>query len=258
MKRIQKIVPIVLGIIIGISFCAFLPSIHSEPGVTVTVTLSGGDHTVALGAIVFTRHSEEGKVLMDHMAFDDPTYEGFKCKPGETKSMTFEVPQMPNDLEIIYISDGGAQTPYTIPTHRFQFGKKYSLPSPSPGVPQEPPPGDPPGDATIKVTLTPVRYEPHIYDSKQFCPVPQNRLSATQEERETIQQMIEEAEESDLTQEQQKNLEEAKELLQQAVNLIREATLLLESRNCIPANNRLLEAESLLTRCMEILQDILS
>ncbi|MBU7017447.1 MAG: hypothetical protein HXS44_08055 [Theionarchaea archaeon] len=258
MKRIQKIVPIILGIIIGISSCAFLPSVHSEPGVTVTVTLSGGDHTVALGAIVFTRHSEEGKVLMDHMAFDDPTYEKFKCGPGETKSMTFEVPQVPNDLEIIYISDGGAQTPYTIPTHRFQFGKKYSLPSPSPGTPQEPPPGDPPGDATIQVTLPPVRFAPYIYDSRQFCPVPQNRLSTAQKESETIQQMIGKAEESDLTQEQQENLEEARELQEQAANLIREAALLLESRNCIPANNRLLEAESLLTKCMGILLDIFS
>ena len=108
------------------------------------------------------------------------------------------------------------------------------------------------------MTLTPVHYEPHVYDSKQFCPVPQNRLLRAQEEIETLQKMIEKAEESDLTEEQRKNLEEAKELLQQAVNLIEEGAHFLESRNCIPANNRLLEAERLLTSCLEILQDLVS
>jgi hypothetical protein len=241
--------------IVGISFFALLPTIHGG-SVTVTVTLSGGDHTVALGAIVFTRHSEEGKVQMDYMAFDDPTYEKFKCGPGESKSMTFEVPKVPNDLEIIYISDGGAQTPYTIPTHRFQFGKQYSLPSPSPGTPQEPPPGDPPGDATIRVVYMPANMTHQIYDSKQFCPVPQNRLSNVKEDTVTIAKMIEHAEGSDLTEEQRKKLEKAHEMVQLAGELIDEAVHFLEAGNCIPANNRLLDAEKLLAESMKILSDL--
>jgi hypothetical protein len=140
---------LVLVLLLGTSLSGF--PLAAEGGFTVTVTLSAGDHTVAIGAIAFTRHTEDGKVQMDHLAFDDPTYQQFKCQPGEVKSMTFEVPMEPNDLEIIYISDGGAQTPYTIPTDRFEFGKQYTLPSPSPGPPQEPPADDPPGDALISV-----------------------------------------------------------------------------------------------------------
>ena len=135
---------------------SFSVPLLSQGGVSVTVTLTAGDHTVAIGAIAFTRHNEEGELVMDFFAFDDPTFQQFKCQPGEVKSMTFEVPQVPNDLEIIYTSDGGPPTPYTIPTDRFEFGKEYTLPSPSPGPKQEPPPGDPPGDALIRVELGPI------------------------------------------------------------------------------------------------------
>lgn len=151
MKRSIGLMALVL--LFGIGFCDVLPV---QAQVTVTVTLSAGDHTVAIGAIAFTRHNEEGQLVMDHFAFDDPTFTQFKCNPGEVKSMTFEVPQEPNDLEIIYLSDDGVPTPYTIPTDRFEFGKQYTLPSPSPGPKQEPPPDDPPGDALIWVTLGPV------------------------------------------------------------------------------------------------------
>lgn len=255
MKRIRKItVFVVLGVLL-VSFAVFPPVVLGN-GVTVTVTLSGGNHTVALGAIVFTRHSEEGKVIMDHEAFNDPTYEKFKCGPGESKSMTFNVPKVPNDLEIIYISDGGAQTPYTIPTHRFRFGKQYSLPSPSPGVRQEPPPGDPPGDATISVMLNPEGETPRLYNPRQFCPVPQNRLRARNEDVETVTEAVEKLERSDLTEEQREMLKEVTEKLQQAVELIDEATDFLEAGNCIPANSKLLEAEKLLLECKRILSDL--
>ena len=154
MKKTQKPIGlIVLVLLFGIGFADVLP-VHAQT--TVTVTLSAGDHTVAIGAIAFTRHNEDGELVMDHLAFDDPTFTQFKCNPGEVKSKTFDVPQEPNDLEIIYISDDGDQTPYTIPTDRFEFDKQYTLPSPSPGSKQEPPPDDPPGDALIWVTLTPV------------------------------------------------------------------------------------------------------
>lgn len=115
----------------------------------VRLTLRCGNHKVSIRAVAWTRN---GNDLPGSPHFDDPTGTQFSCNPSGSNSKVFDLPSEPNDLEIIYVSDDGAQTPYKIKTERFQFGKRYRLPSPSPGRPQEPPEEDPPGDAEIEIT----------------------------------------------------------------------------------------------------------
>jgi len=249
MKKIQKIFGlIIIGILVGMVFSTFSPAVQSQTGINVTITLSAGDHTVAIGAIVFTRHSEEGLVQMDHMAFDDPFYKDFKCEPGETKKKTFTVPKVPNNLEIIYISDGGSQTPYTIPVERFRFGKWYTLPSPSPGTDQEPPPEDPPGDALIRVTIVmpivPLTTPNYI---NQMHPVSDNHIREAEDYIIPLENMIEEAKErGEDTSKAEEKLEEAKKELEKAKEAAR-------NRNYIAANNHAMKAIKLFEECADLL-----